>query len=158
MQHINPYLSCPDSKVRVAKMGPTWVLAAPGGHHVGPMNLAFGSCTCLCDNRDQEHLDASEDCNIYTYQFSVTCKNDEYTSWLNIVGNAAASTHLISIRVSCYLRSEDPNHLSLKLVTFYRSALLISSDTRNTLDCPVPTYDNTLFTVMSVIDLSCAAN
>ena len=31
----------PDGKVRVANMGPTWVLAAPGGPHVGPMNLAI---------------------------------------------------------------------------------------------------------------------
>ena len=31
----------PDNKVRVANMGPTWVLAAPGGPHVGPMNLAI---------------------------------------------------------------------------------------------------------------------
>ena len=31
----------PDSKVHVANMGPTWVLVAPGGPHVGPMNLAI---------------------------------------------------------------------------------------------------------------------
>ena len=31
----------PDSKVHVANMGPTWVLTAPGGPHVGPMNLAI---------------------------------------------------------------------------------------------------------------------
>ena len=31
----------PDSKVCVANMGPTWVLAAPGGPHVGPMNFAI---------------------------------------------------------------------------------------------------------------------
>ena len=31
----------PDSKVHVANMEPTWVLAAPGGPHVGPMNLAI---------------------------------------------------------------------------------------------------------------------
>ena len=31
----------PDSKFRVAHMGPTWVLSAPGGPHVGPMNLAI---------------------------------------------------------------------------------------------------------------------
>ena len=31
----------PDSKVQVAHMGPTWVLSAPGGPHVGPMNLAI---------------------------------------------------------------------------------------------------------------------
>ena len=30
----------PDSKVYVASTGPTWVLSAPGGPHVGPINLA----------------------------------------------------------------------------------------------------------------------
>ena len=30
-----------DSKVRGANMGPTWVLSAPDGPHVGPMNLAI---------------------------------------------------------------------------------------------------------------------
>ena len=30
----------PDSKIHGANMGPTWVLSAPGGPHVGPMNLA----------------------------------------------------------------------------------------------------------------------
>ena len=33
----------PDSKVHGANMGPTWVLSAPGGSHVGPMNLAIWS-------------------------------------------------------------------------------------------------------------------
>ena len=31
----------PDSKVHGANMGPTWVLSAPGGPHVGFMNLAI---------------------------------------------------------------------------------------------------------------------
>ena len=31
----------PDSKVHGANMGPTWILSAPGGYHVGPMNLAI---------------------------------------------------------------------------------------------------------------------
>ena len=31
----------PDSKVHGANMGPTWVLPAPDGPHVGPMNLAI---------------------------------------------------------------------------------------------------------------------
>ena len=31
----------PDSKVWVANMGPNWVLVAPGGPHVGPMDLAI---------------------------------------------------------------------------------------------------------------------
>ena len=29
----------PDGKVHGAKMGPTWVLSAPDGSHVDPMNL-----------------------------------------------------------------------------------------------------------------------
>ena len=31
----------PDSKIRGANMGPTWVLLAPNGPHVGPMNLTI---------------------------------------------------------------------------------------------------------------------
>ena len=31
----------PDSKVHGANMGPTWVLSAPDGPRVGPMNLAI---------------------------------------------------------------------------------------------------------------------
>ena len=30
----------PDSKVHGAIMGPTWILSAPDGPHVGPMNFA----------------------------------------------------------------------------------------------------------------------
>ena len=33
----------PDSKVHGANMGPTWVLLAPDGPHVGPMNLPIGA-------------------------------------------------------------------------------------------------------------------
>ena len=33
--------SAPDNKVHGASMGPTWVLSAPDGPHVGPMNLAI---------------------------------------------------------------------------------------------------------------------
>ena len=32
----------PDSKVHGTNMGPTWVLSAPDGPHVGPMNLVIG--------------------------------------------------------------------------------------------------------------------
>ena len=35
-------MSCygfPDSKVHRTNMGPTWVLSAPDGPHVGPMNF-----------------------------------------------------------------------------------------------------------------------
>ena len=37
----------PDSKVHVAKMGPTWVLSAPDRPHVGPMNLAIWGCNTM---------------------------------------------------------------------------------------------------------------
>ena len=32
----------PDSKVHGANMGPSWVLSAPTGPHVGPMNFVIG--------------------------------------------------------------------------------------------------------------------
>ena len=35
-------ITFPDSKVHGANMGPTWVLLAHDGPHVGPMNLAIG--------------------------------------------------------------------------------------------------------------------
>ena len=34
-------VSYPDNKVHGANMGPTWVLSAPGGPHIGPMNPAI---------------------------------------------------------------------------------------------------------------------
>ena len=35
----------PDNKVHGAIMGPAWVLSAPDGPHVGPMNLAIRGTT-----------------------------------------------------------------------------------------------------------------
>ena len=37
----------PDSNIHVAHMGPTWVLSAPGGPHVGPMDLAIKVVNCF---------------------------------------------------------------------------------------------------------------
>ena len=39
--HDNAEIRVPDSKVHGANMGPTWVLSAPDGPHVGPMNLVI---------------------------------------------------------------------------------------------------------------------
>ena len=36
----------PDSKVHGVNMGPNWVLSAPDGSHVGPMNLAIRDLMC----------------------------------------------------------------------------------------------------------------
>ena len=41
----------PDSKVHGANMGPTWVLSAQDGPHVGPMNLAIRVHIHFCDPR-----------------------------------------------------------------------------------------------------------
>ena len=38
---LTSWKSNPDNKVHGANMGPTWVLSAPDGPHVGPMNLAI---------------------------------------------------------------------------------------------------------------------
>ena len=43
--------SVPDSKVHGANMGPTWVLSALDGPHVGPMNLAIRAVGQLNDSR-----------------------------------------------------------------------------------------------------------
>ena len=43
----------PDNKVHEAKPGPTWVLSAQDGPHVGPMNLAIrdiGGLTMVISN------------------------------------------------------------------------------------------------------------
>ena len=53
----------PDSKVHGANMGPTWVLLAPGGPHVGLMNLdiwdsnalSFYIMVSLLQNSDSKH-------------------------------------------------------------------------------------------------------
>ena len=37
----------PDINFHVAHMGLTWVLSAPGGPHIGPMNLAIRVMLCL---------------------------------------------------------------------------------------------------------------
>ena len=41
IHHGLPGSQYPDNKVHGANMGPTWVLSAPDGPHVSPMNLAI---------------------------------------------------------------------------------------------------------------------
>ena len=40
-----------DSKVHVVNMGPTWVLSALDGPHVGPMNLAIRELSSYEDRK-----------------------------------------------------------------------------------------------------------
>ena len=52
------WMKTTDSKVHVAHMGPTWVLSALGGPHVGPTNLAIWVYSVLllfCCNVPPEH-------------------------------------------------------------------------------------------------------
>ena len=66
----------PDSKVHGTNMGPTWVQSAPGGPHVGPMNLAI---------RDYVDID-----NIFTNVYMIfllmhcllKCKADISRYWI----------------------------------------------------------------------------
>ena len=43
-------VAIPDSKVHGANMGPTWVLSAPDGPHVGPMNISIWDMVSLGHN------------------------------------------------------------------------------------------------------------
>ena len=62
----------PDSKVHGAHMGPTCILSAPDGPHVGPMNLAIrvGSSSSEVVVEDMVHLTGITDqprTKIYIY-------------------------------------------------------------------------------------------
>ena len=46
-QGSNLIWNTPDSKIHETNMGPTWILLAPGGPHVGPMNLSIWDCVAL---------------------------------------------------------------------------------------------------------------
>ena len=51
---LNGYRIYPDSKVHGTHMGPNWVLSAPDGPHVGPMNRAIRDIVLW--NRVYSHL------------------------------------------------------------------------------------------------------
>ena len=43
-KNLENYKDFPDSNVHGANMGPTWVLSAPDGPHVGPNEAAYQGC------------------------------------------------------------------------------------------------------------------
>ena len=55
-----PTQTNPDSKVHGANMGPTWVLSAPDGPHIGPMNLAIRECLCSVNWTDPQKKPAAK--------------------------------------------------------------------------------------------------
>ena len=61
----------PDSKVHEANIGPTWVLSAPDGPHVGPMNLAIRDMTL-----NPNHRNVKLECELHVF---TTCVKSEIT-------------------------------------------------------------------------------
>ena len=53
----------PDSKVHGANMGPTWVLSAPDGPHVGPMNLAISDA--LLKHVQEDSICSLSACDVF---------------------------------------------------------------------------------------------
>ena len=59
-----------DSRVHGANMGPTWVLSAPDGPHVGPINHAIKACMQI------DHYEKN-----YTVLLLGPWPNDRVTDW-----------------------------------------------------------------------------
>ena len=64
--HTTPYknlqgrkIENPDSKVHWANIGPTWVLSAPDGPHVGSMNLAINE-VIVCSHTNSFSQDGAD--------------------------------------------------------------------------------------------------
>ena len=68
----------PDSKDHEANMGPTWVLSAPGGPHVGPMNLVIRGYIGVCYH--------GLHCN-YFHRYSIYLLLHHYYDALCVFGN-----------------------------------------------------------------------
>ena len=76
----NPY-----SKVHGANMGPTWVLSAPDGPHVGPMNLAIREALiCTKGGLVHDGIYASWSLNTLTSLASPRYLSMAYLKWNDI--------------------------------------------------------------------------
>ena len=78
MRHIR----FPDNKVHGANMGPTWVLSAPDGPHVGPMNLAIRDSYCQGSYHCGQH------------STSAITKHDWLAAWMSVIHQSALRTIL----------------------------------------------------------------
>ena len=58
---VLPGIATPDSKVHGANMGPTWLLSAPDGPHVRPMNVAIWDDTHGPDVRTPQAVHTMDD-------------------------------------------------------------------------------------------------
>ena len=96
--------SVPDSKVHVANMGPTWVLSAPDGPYVGPMNFAIRGVLC-----SQNLCVLGDWCNIIHYN------KVQYTVWW---GNVITQSVFSKI-----LPSDTPIGLTASIISEYQSSM-----------------------------------
>ena len=60
-------ITYPDNKVHEANMGPTWVLSAPDGPHVVPMNLAIWVPAIMYNESAEPPLHLWHECIPYFY-------------------------------------------------------------------------------------------
>ena len=74
----------PDSKVHGTNMGPTWILPAPDGPHVGPMNLAMRVSTISSRPGHHNSFEDQRRGNVCKPKFSLNLTN---------------SFHLYSVRI-----------------------------------------------------------
>ena len=86
----------PDSKVHGVNMGPNWVLSAPDGPHVGPMNLAIRESRHHDDSRVSGDTGFKKEMphfvikGVYLITSLVICKRKEITY-----------TQMLSFNLSC---------------------------------------------------------
>ena len=75
----------PDSEVHGANMGPTWVLSAPDGPHVGPMNLAISDVIITASFHRVAccgKVGGSADFNIWCTSW----KQNDMSPWMSLLG------------------------------------------------------------------------
>ena len=90
IRSLNPLHSNPDSKVHGANMGPSWVLSAPDGPHVGPMNIVIkdilvkcGIINCLFINSWRRH-----DIETLSISLNIHLRKDQIRSNSNFAWNS----------------------------------------------------------------------
>ena len=81
----------PNRKVHVANMEPTWVLSAPGGPHVGPMNLYIrgGLIGCVVPAPSGPKCTMGYEDTKYKFQISYTYS----VKHINIAAQVASHEH-----------------------------------------------------------------
>ena len=80
---VNEFINCPDNKVHGANMGPTWVLLAPGGPHVGPINFSIRVCLNSLHGEDTVLTFTAPPCFETPFYFNVSEELSYFqTQWM----------------------------------------------------------------------------